>query len=85
MFFRNRKVTYELSEGKSWFEALGYCDFIGGHMIQDIRHEDYLLLNALAQMYVESDKWVSIFWIGGSDIDQEGIWKWTHSGLFFEI
>ena len=55
---------------------------LGGHMIEDLRHEDYLLLNALAQMYVESDKWVSIFWIGGNDIDEEGKWKWTHSGLF---
>ena len=49
-------------------------------MVEDLRHADYLLLNALAQMYVEADSWVSIFWIGGNDLANEGNWKWLRSG-----
>ena len=54
-------------------------------MVEDLRHADYLLLNALAQMYVEADSWVSIFWIGGNDLAEVGKWKWLRSGnlVFF--
>ena len=74
-----------ITDGFTWFEAVGYCEVLGGYLVEDLRHADYLLLNALAQMYVEDDPWVSIFWIGGNDFVEEGKWKWLRSGnlVFF--
>ena len=76
------KFIADYPEGFTWFEAVGYCEVLGGYLVEDLRHADYLILNALAQMYVDADSWVSIFWIGGNDLANEGNWKWLRSGIF---
>ena len=76
------KIITDFPNGYTWFEAVSYCEVLGGYLVEDLRHADYLILNALAQMYVDADSWVSIFWIGGNDLANEGNWKWLRSGIF---
>ncbi|XP_068222995.1 C-type lectin domain family 17, member A-like [Palaemon carinicauda] len=58
----------------NWSEMREYCHEVGGEML---KLDDANLIYDI-QRYVEDDRvTASYFYVGGSDLDHEGDWRWT--------
>ncbi|MBQ1995103.1 MAG: hypothetical protein II237_02795, partial [Clostridia bacterium] len=65
--------VFEIS--KTWNEAKTYCEGIGGHLVTITSQEE--------QTFIENIILISsIFWIGASDQETEGVWKWVTDERF---
>merc|ERR1712150_188491 len=67
--FKNGSMTWQ--EGKEFFES------IGGYLAENIDEEleEYIEFYAI-QMF---DPFEPYAWLGGSDVIQEGVWRWSNS------
>jgi len=70
---KNGDHCYFLSnEKKNWFAAEIFCQGEGGHMASV--HSD-ATNDFIWERMIRTD--VNLFWIGGSDTGEEGVWKWA--------
>ena len=60
------------TEQKSWWEAEDFCKEEGGHLasVTSNATNDYI-------MSERSNRSIPFLWIGGTDQEKEGDWKWT--------
>ena len=65
---RPKEYTF-YTEGKSWQDAEAHCKSEGGHLASVLSKEENMELFALG---AESD-----LWLGGHNLDNEGVWEWT--------
>ncbi|MDO4562716.1 MAG: lectin-like protein [Clostridia bacterium] len=64
--------TYLLfDESLSWAEANDYCKNLGGHLATVNSSEE----NTFLQNFIQRGSKTG-YWIGGTDAEQEGVWKW---------
>ena len=58
---------------KSWKDAEFFCQDKGGHLaaVTSLEIHNFLMKR------VDKDDFYTWFWIGGSDKEKEGTWKWT--------
>ena len=57
---------------KSWSDAEAHCQAEGGHLASVLSEGEQKELSTMADgQHV---------WIGGTDAEQEGVWKWTNNG-----
>ena len=56
----------------SWYSAEGFCQAAGGHLasVGSSGKKDYLTKGI-------TERGLDNAWLGGSDIEEEGIWKWA--------
>ena len=54
---------------KSWTDAQQHCINVGGHLMEVKAHEEF---EKALQFRNELDD----FWLGGNDIQDEGVWIW---------
>jgi len=62
---------YFSNETKNWFAAESFCQGEGGHLASI--HSD--VTNDFIWERMIRNK--NLFWIGGTDTGEEGVWKWT--------
>jgi len=70
---RGRKYYVQRDEHKTWFQARGDCESLGGFLVTANTRND--LRAALAVMPDLN----GAYWLGGSDLETEGVFIW-HSG-----
>lgn len=72
-----------MREHLSWSLAKEQCSLLGAHLLEiDTWQENYQIsqqLQSLQRVFWPIDLW----WTGGSDNGQEGIWRWNFSGRYF--
>lgn len=56
-------------DGKTWLEAKADCETRGGHLATSTNAEKDAFLSSIAEGRAA--------WIGGTDKEQEGVWKWV--------
>ncbi|XP_065146738.1 uncharacterized protein [Paramisgurnus dabryanus] len=65
------------SEKKSWTESRRYCTQKGADLI--------IINNKEEQDFIRTISSTEYFWIGLSDIDQEGRWKWVDGSALISV
>ena len=60
-------------EKKTWSEAEAHCRHEGSHLASVLREDEQKEVSLSS---------VSDLWIGGSDQEEEGIWKWTDKSVW---
>merc|ERR1711902_7886 len=68
---------YWSNNTKTWYEAEAFCHQENGHLAT-------ITSEAINQYVLEgmNSRGLSNAWMGGTDIDEEGTWKWTDSSPF---
>ena len=70
-------------ERLSWYDAQARCEQEGGHLTSIHSAEENLFVTSLQPKDSARDSGI---WIGGNDIDTEGIWEWTDGSTWnFQI
>ena len=59
-----------IREKKTWENAEAHCQSKGGHLASILNDEEQLEVMAIASA-------VTYAWIGATDQEEEGVWKWT--------
>ena len=68
--------TYEITPREmDWFDARRYCQSVGGDLVVHGMKDFEVRLSIKDQFKGGS------FWIGASDLDHEGVWKWVDGKL----
>lgn len=70
---------YIYPEKLTWSEAKAYCESVGGHLATITSKEEQEFIK---KYIVESDYSNSRFWIGATDAEKEGTWKWVTGEVF---
>ncbi|GAB6032981.1 Fc fragment of IgE, low affinity II, receptor for (CD23) [Chamberlinius hualienensis] len=75
-FIRIGSFCYFFGTTKSnWFSAYGSCKSKGAELAHpSTKEKDTQLINYVNKNFPTIEYW----WIGGSDLAEEGIWTWTH-------
>lgn len=65
------------NETMTWNEAKDFCEEKGGYLPENIDEdlEDYLEFY-IGKLFGNKP----YAWLGGTDVIQEGVWRWSHSG-----
>ncbi len=66
---QNRYKIYDFN--MTWNEAKAYCESLGGHLATITTPEEQ---NTIVELLQSGTK--EYYWIGGTDVGQEGIWRW---------
>ena len=75
--FLDGYAKYYFSEEKLvWHDAVGKCHELGGELASIKSEEEN------REVHNEILGQEGAFWIGGSDIDQEGVWEWHDRSPF---
>ena len=64
--------------GLNWENAERYCESIGGHLVTVGSEAENHFIAQLRKIYSPSND----IWLGGSDAEQEGVWKWVTGEAF---
>ena len=68
------KHRYEIIEKTlTWKEAKAYCEKLGGHLVTITSKEEQEYIEKLISKY-NNEK--ARFWMGATDEEKEGVWKW---------
>ena len=62
----------------TWYEAKSACNNSSGHLVEVETKEEHNLL--VAESRRRGLQSTHHLWIGLNDLDQEGVWRWSHSG-----
>ena len=72
--------TYSvIDKALDWYEAKGYCENLGGHLVTITSEDENVFVFNLVQ---DSSCEAYYLWIGASDSDNEGEWKWITDETF---
>ena len=63
----------------SWHDAKAYCEFYGGHLVTITSAAEQ---NAVAIIMTNEDPGNFSYWLGATDEEQEGNWKWVTGEAF---
>lgn len=74
----NTYGIYLQKQDLSWTEAEAYCEEMGGHLATITSAEEQSVVASLMNMVNGGDS----FWIGATDVDQEGEWSWVTGEKF---
>ena len=68
----NNHCYYWVTEKMNWTTAEDFCQEEGGHLASVSSNETmgFVLLGAHSRN-------LKYIWLGGNDVEQEGVWKWT--------
>ena len=61
------------TDRKNWTDAEDFCQKAGGHLASEVHSnftKDYILEGMRTRGLDKA-------WLGGNDIEEEGVWKWT--------
>ena len=61
----------------TWDEAKAYCESLGGHLATITSAEENNFIKDLVSSGTKN-----VYWLGASDAEQEGVWKWVTSEPF---
>jgi Lectin C-type domain/RTX calcium-binding nonapeptide repeat (4 copies) len=77
-FIRRGDSAYVIVQGPTWEEAEANAVKLGGHLasINDAGEDDYIYQNIAVKVG-------NGVWIGGTDKDQEGVWRWADGSQFY--
>lgn len=64
-------------EGLDWFAAKTRCEEMGGHLVTITSAEEQDFVSNLIKCGNRIN-----YWLGGTDEDTEGVWKWVSGELF---
>ncbi|KAK7891326.1 hypothetical protein WMY93_023289 [Mugilogobius chulae] len=71
MYFRG-SVYHRSSTEQNWQESRKYCQQRGA---------DLIIINNVQELEFASDTFKSRTWIGLSDLEEEGVWRWVDGSL----
>ena len=74
----NGHIYSLFNEKLSWSDAESACVAMGGHLVSITSSDEQLIVENLLK-YGAMD----YYWIGATDKDSEGVWKWIDSGEVF--
>ena len=75
----NNHSYYIFDTSMTWAQAKKYCEDLGGHLVTITTNEEQEFIKQLiAEKYSQNKK----FWIGASDTEVEGTWKWVTDEAF---
>ncbi|XP_041636115.1 type-2 ice-structuring protein-like [Cheilinus undulatus] len=63
----------------TWQQAEAYCHSLGGHLASVHSLWEFHLVQAFVRKQTHGNPEV---WLGGNDIHQEGVWRWTDGSCF---
>ena len=70
MFFLLFSGSYVIGTSlKTWAAAQQYCIDLGGRLMEVRTQEDF-------DRAIRVEEETSLFWLGGSDVLEEGVWVW---------
>lgn len=61
-----------------WSEAANTCESLGAYLAEVDSREENDFLVTLVESPLNTNN-IHVMWLGGTDIDKEGDWVWTHS------
>ena len=66
------------NESLTWTEAEAICVSMGGHLVSINSAEEQKLIEEILPFGI-----MNLYWIGATDKDSEGVWKWVDTGEVF--
>eukprot|EP00747_Dinoflagellata_sp_TGD_P197163 gnl/TRDRNA2_/TRDRNA2_68188_c0_seq1.p1 gnl/TRDRNA2_/TRDRNA2_68188_c0~~gnl/TRDRNA2_/TRDRNA2_68188_c0_seq1.p1 ORF type:complete len:333 (-),score=45.98 gnl/TRDRNA2_/TRDRNA2_68188_c0_seq1:145-1053(-) len=72
-----------VSEFKSWDAANQHCKSLGSSLVKISSQDIHDQVLAAASRFEFPSGMEHLFWLGGSDLDQEGRWTWASDGTTF--
>ena len=75
---KNRHLYSLFNDKLSWTDAEAACVAMGGHLISITSSDEQLIVENLLKYGALEN-----YWIGATDKDSEGVWKWTDTGDIF--
>lgn len=73
----NGHTYYVFKSTKSWSSAKSYCESLGGHLVTITSSKE----NKFVASLIDKSK-LKYIWLGATDKDKEGTWKWVTGEKF---
>ena len=73
-YAKEKKYVF-YTEVKTWTEAEAHCQSEGGNLASVSTENEWQKVLSVSGERFE-------FWLGGSDLDEEGVWRWTDGSLW---
>ena len=75
------QIYHSYDDGESWEYAKKFCEDIGGHLVTITSEEENIAIVNEVKSYTSTLSaplyTTPFFWLGASDVDEEGDWKWV--------
>jgi len=71
-----------INEGMYWTDAREVCEEKGGHLVTITSQEEEDFIEGLIEDNGSSD--IYHYWLGATDEDEEGVWRWVDGEVFWE-